>query len=56
MGQVIFFLPSAECVWFVDYEKVNNDQIFITSLEINEFLEMLEKDILEFMVASAPST
>jgi len=52
MDQVIFFLPSAECVWYVDYEKVDNDQIFISSLHTNEFLDMLEKDVLEFMVAS----
>ncbi|MDG5471943.1 hypothetical protein P6709_09295 [Jeotgalibacillus sp. ET6] len=48
LEQVIFFLPSEECVWFIDYQNVENDQIFIKPFFIHEFLFRLEDQIRLF--------
>ncbi|MGD7044677.1 hypothetical protein [Jeotgalibacillus proteolyticus] len=50
LEQVVFFLPSEECVWFIDYKKVENDQILITPFYIHEFLIQLEEKMRVFAV------
>ncbi|PPA70751.1 hypothetical protein [Jeotgalibacillus proteolyticus] len=50
VDQSISFIPGGDCVWYIDFKKAENDQIFITPLKLNDFLSMIELDIQAFMV------
>ncbi|MFD2923798.1 hypothetical protein [Halobacillus naozhouensis] len=46
--QIVFLLPGQGLIWHVDYENVNNHEIFIHPVEIGEYFHKIEHTLLEF--------
>ncbi len=46
--QIVFLLPGEGLIWHIDYEQVNNHEIFIHPVEAGEYFHKIENTLLEF--------
>ncbi|CAH0345443.1 hypothetical protein [Bacillus sp. CECT 9360] len=47
---VIFMLPSEQFIWHLDYEKIQEEEVYIVPTETNDYCSRLNQDILDYFL------
>jgi hypothetical protein len=48
IDQVVFLLPSESFIWHIDYEKVEQHQIFFVPVSVHEYFCKIDETVKEF--------
>ncbi|KYD07929.1 hypothetical protein B4102_0563 [Heyndrickxia sporothermodurans] len=48
IDQIAFLLPSDEFIWHIDYEKVNDGEIYFAAINNKEYFDKIDETIKEF--------
>ncbi|UXH42991.1 hypothetical protein N5C46_15000 [Rossellomorea vietnamensis] len=46
--QVIFMLPSEKFVWHLDYERINDKEVYVIPTKIDTYFEKINQEILDY--------
>ncbi|MCM3180953.1 hypothetical protein [Cytobacillus horneckiae] len=54
VDSVVLFVPGSEYIWSIDYEKVENNQIIATSSSTEQFFQLIERSLYDYLGESIP--